>query len=131
MDWKTCFKEKKILVAEDDTACQDLMKDVFEQMNCPIDLAKDGNEAVEKFKSGHFDLVILDVRMPNKDGMQAVAEMRSFESSGKHTPILALTASVVEGRATLLSAGFDEVLEKPINLENLRNKMAKFLLGGS
>lgn len=128
MDWKTCFQGKKILIAEDDSVSQELMKDIFQQMNCTVEIAKDGSEAVEKFKQGSYDLVLMDVRMPNKDGMEATKEIRAFEGSNRHTTIFALTASVLENKEPILQAGVDDLIPKPINIEELRNKMAKFLL---
>ncbi len=130
MDWKTCFKDKRILIAEDDQVSRDLMHDIFDLMGCRAEFAVDGNDVVEKFKKGEFDLVFMDVRMPNKDGVAATKEIRALEKGGKRTPIVALTASILaEDRRVCVEAGVDEFVAKPIHLDDLRNKMAKFLIG--
>ncbi len=132
MDYKTCFAGKKILLAEDDTTNQEMMKDILGGMQCQIEIAKDGNEAVTKFSQGSFDLILMDIRMPNKDGIQATREIRALEKGNKKIPILALTASTLNSeRESIISAGVDDFLQKPINLEELRKKMAQHLLGST
>jgi CheY-like chemotaxis protein len=129
MDWKQCFIGKKVLVAEDDLVNQELMQDIFSSMGISIEIAKDGNEAVEKVKNGAFDLVLMDIRMPNKDGIQASKEIRSLEN-GKQIPIFALTASVLPSdKEEIILCGVTDFLSKPIDLNELREKMAKVLLG--
>jgi two-component system, sensor histidine kinase and response regulator len=130
-DWKTCFKGKRILIAEDDAVSRDLMSDIFELMGCSAEFTVDGNQVVEKFQKGTFDLIFMDVRMPNKDGVSATKEIRALEKGGKRVPIIALTASIlVEDRQMCIEAGVDEFISKPIHLDDLRSKMAKFLLSG-
>jgi len=129
MDWKTCFQGKKILVAEDDSINRELMSDILTQMQCQVDFAKDGNETVEKVSKGHYDLVFMDVRMPDKDGMQAAKEIRGLENDSKNVPILALTASSTESKEDILQSGMNDMVSKPINLTELREKMANVLLG--
>lgn len=127
MDWKTCFKGKKILLVEDDEVNQQLMKDILQNMNCEMDLAVNGNQAIEK-SSGTYDLILMDVRLPEKDGLQATKEIRA---KGIKTPIFGLTASVTDTKSSLMGAGMNEVLQKPIDLDELRSKMAQVLLGGA
>lgn len=130
MDYKTCFQGKKILVVEDDPVNRELMQDILSQMSCQIEFAVNGVEAVDKALKGGFDLVFMDVRLPDKDGMQATREIRAKEQ-GKHIIILALTASVVDDRNQILDSGVDDMVSKPVNLQELREKMAKHLLGNS
>lgn len=127
MDWTTCFQGKKILVVEDDSINRELMKDILSQMQCQIDFALDGNEAVTKTSSAPYDLIFMDLRMPNKDGVQATKEIRASQSPNKSVPILALTASTSDSADALKQIGMSEVVYKPLNLEQLRQKMALFL----
>lgn len=130
MDWNQCCAGKKVLLAEDDNVNQELLKDILEQMGITLDIAKDGVEAVEKFKTGSYDLLIMDIRMPNKDGIQATREIRSLEKGNSHVPIFALSASTLESdKGQILEAGFNEFITKPIMLEELRKKIANTLLG--
>ncbi|MCP5469159.1 MAG: response regulator [Chlamydiales bacterium] len=127
-DWKTCFRGKKILVAEDDELARELMNDVLSQMHCELDFAMDGNEVVEKVTKQWYDLVLMDIRMPNKDGVQATREIRALNSDHKRVPIVALTAASLEGEESLLQAGMNGVIFKPIILSHLRETMAEILL---
>lgn len=128
MDWTTCFEGKKILVVEDDSINRDLMKDILGQMKCQIEFAEDGIIAVQKATSGKYDLIFMDVRMPNKDGVEATKEIKASNTESKNTPIIGLTASVTENRDTLITAGMIDVVDKPLNLQQLREKMSKVLL---
>ena len=126
MDWKTCFQGKKILVVEDDSINRDLMNDILTQMQCQVTFAEDGNVAIAKVSQEKFDLVFMDIRMPNKDGLQATREIRALGGENQATPIIALTASVQEDRNTILQSGMTDMISKPLNLEELRDKMGKY-----
>lgn len=125
MDWKNRFKGKKILVAEDDIESQELMKDILLQMSCLVEIAANGNEAATMAIKDDYDLIFMDIRMPNKDGIEAIKEIRLAQK--RHIPIIALTASVIENRELILQSGADDLIHKPINLEEMRNKMAERL----
>lgn len=128
MDWKTCFQGKKILVAEDDAINRDLMNDILTQMQCQVEFANDGNQAFEKALSQHYDLIFMDIRMPNKDGMQVTKEIRASAGQSKDAPILALTASTTDSPEMVQQSGMNGVIYKPLDLEKLRQKMAEFLV---
>lgn len=123
---KEALNGKKILLAEDDPVSREMMQDILS--NTQLEVASDGNEAVEKFKNGSFDLVILDIRMPNKDGMQAAREIRGLEKGGKRTVMYALTASVLEEeKKQIMECGFDDFITKPVDIAQIREKIAKGL----
>lgn len=131
MDWKTCFAEKKILIAEDDALNRELMSDIFATMSCIPDFAFDGEIAVQKFKTQSYHLIFMDIQMPKKDGITATKEIRQHEkTTGQNRiPILALTASILDqDKRNCLAAGIDDFVSKPIHLTELRTKMAKYLL---
>lgn len=129
MDWKTCFQGKKILVVEDDAINRDLMNDILTQMQCQVTFANDGNQAIEKVKQDKYDLILMDVRMPGKDGIETTKEIKATENQNKSTPIIALTAATIDGEQGILNAGMIDMISKPIDLEMLRQKMSKVLLG--
>jgi CheY-like chemotaxis protein len=84
----------------------------------------DGDQAVEKWRSMPFDCILMDVRMPGMDGIQATARIRVEEKvSGAHIPIFAYTASETEDMERLLKAGFDGYLYKPLEWEKLRTAL--------
>ncbi|PIS02240.1 MAG: histidine kinase [Chlamydiae bacterium CG10_big_fil_rev_8_21_14_0_10_42_34] len=129
MDWKTCFTGKKILVAEDDPLGRELMRDILGLMNCSVQFAEDGNQVIEMYQKEPFDLIFMDIRMPNKDGISATKEIRAAEKDGKRVPIIALTASILdEDKKNCVKVGVDDFISKPILLDELRQKMAKYLV---
>lgn len=130
MDWSTCFKEKKLLVAEDDRMSREMMKDILEMMNCKVDFAVDGNQVVEMFGKANYDLILMDIHMPDKDGIVATREIRALEQGKKRIPILALSASILHhDKEVALAAGIDDFIEKPVHLGELRAKMSQYLIG--
>ncbi len=118
----------RILVAEDNRVNQKLMVTILKRAGFEVELAANGQEALERFKQKKFDLVLMDMQMPVMDGYTATREIRKLEATnGRHTPIFALTASndprEIQGA---LNAGIDEVLQKPLNLNLLKEKLAHF-----
>ena len=111
----------RILVAEDNRTNRTLALRLLEKGGHSVALACNGREAVEKSGEQDFDVVLMDIQMPEMDGFQATAAIRERELvSGKHLPILALTAHAMAGyRESCLSAGMDGYLSKPIRTEEL------------
>ena len=91
-------------------------------------LAANGREAVHQFASSSFDLILMDVQMPEMDGFEAVVAIRARESlTGSHIPIIALTAHAMKGdRDRCLSSGFDDYLSKPIRPGELFQAIENF-----
>ena len=116
------FSDKIILLAEDNKANQMFMKVLFRKLNLNFELANDGVEAVEMFKTNKYDLILMDENMPNMSGIEATQHIREYEKQNNltYTPIVALTANALKGdREKFLSAGMDEYLTKPLNKEKL------------
>ena len=119
-----------VLVAEDNSANQELIKIILESYGLHYLIAADGQEAVMRFKSGTFDLVLMDEQMPKKSGTQATEEIRKFEKKRERipTPIVALTANVLKGeKEKSQQKGFDEFLGKPIVLKEMEEVLSHFL----
>lgn len=119
-----------ILVAEDNSANQELIKVILERYGLHYLIASDGQEAVMRFKSGAFDLVLMDEQMPVKTGSQATEEIRKFEKKRARipTPIVALTANVLKGeREKSLEKGYNAFLGKPIILREMEDVLRLFL----
>ncbi len=126
---KESARPLRVLVAEDNRVNQKLMMAVLGKEGYEIDLATNGQEAVELFKQKPFDLILMDLQMPVMDGFQATREIRELEQGSKnHVLIFALTASEdpreIEGAH---SAGVDEILRKPLNLPALKDILKKYL----
>ena len=114
----------RILVAEDNPVNQKLTLTLLEKSGHFPKLAPNGLQAIELFKTGEFDLILMDVQMPKMDGLQATREIRSLSESGSRIPILAMTAHATEAdREKCLAAGFSDYLAKPFRSIDLFSKV--------
>lgn len=105
---------KKVLVVEDDRDIVDLLMIHLEDLDCSVDVSYRGDEGLEKALKGRFDLMILDVMLPGKDGIQIAQKLRALDV---HTPILMLTARAEEIDKVLgLESGADDYLTKPFSV---------------
>lgn len=117
----------RILVAEDDHDSQLFIRQALLQIGFEVKIAADGQEAVHLFREWHPHLILMDIRMPLLDGMQATRTIRSLPE-GAALPIVALTASVFsEDQPQILASGCNEVLYKPINIARLLAGIARHL----
>lgn len=116
-------KEFKILLAEDNKVNQKLTSRMLEKNGHKVVIAQNGIEAIEKMQEDIFDLILMDVQMPEMDGFSATQKIRELEkNSDKRIPIIALTAYAMKGdREKCLAAGMDNYLSKPINFRALRD----------
>ena len=113
----------RILVAEDNAINQRLIQKLIENEGHRIALAKNGLEAVALAGSEPFDLIFMDVQMPELDGLEATRRIRASET--QHIPIYAMTAGALDrDRERCLAAGMDGYLSKPIDLKQLRDILA-------
>ncbi len=106
-----------ILAAEDNPVNQKLVSRLLEKRGHHVKIAKTGREAVEFAAKERFDVILMDVQMPDMDGLQTTAAIREMERArGGYTPILALTAHTMKGdRERFLASGMDGVISKPID----------------
>jgi signal transduction histidine kinase/CheY-like chemotaxis protein len=109
----------KVLLAEDNVVNQKLAVRLLQRRGHLVTVASTGREAISAFEKDQFDLVLMDVQMPDMDGLEATEEIRSREKpSGQHTPIVALTAHALKGdRERCLAAGMDGYINKPIEAD--------------
>ena len=107
----------KILIIEDDPDIARLVQMHLQDIDCEADIATDGNEGISRFKAGDYDLVVLDLMLPGKDGISVCRELRSGEA---YIPILMLTAKSSElDRVLGLEMGADDYLTKPFSIPEL------------
>jgi signal transduction histidine kinase/ActR/RegA family two-component response regulator len=112
----------RVLVAEDNPVNQRIAQQMLRKRKLEVTLADDGRQAVSAFEAARFDLVLMDVQMPEMNGFDAVAAIRALEhAQGRpHTPIVAVTAHAMLGdRERCLEAGMDAYLSKPIRTRQL------------
>ena len=117
-----------VLLAEDDAINQEVAILHLKKFGLTVDAAGNGREAVEAVLRRRYDLVFMDLQMPEMDGLQATAAIRAHENGGRRTPILAWTASVMaEDRDRCIAAGTDGILTKPFDPQELKQALLKFL----
>jgi CheY-like chemotaxis protein len=107
-------------LAEDNSVVRALALALLKRHQVAVTVAVNGREAVEVWAAGVFDLVLMDIQMPEMDGLEATRVIRSCERPGEHTPIVALTAREMTGDPEeCLAAGIDACLTKPIRVPDL------------
>ena len=114
----------KILLVEDDPNNQLLMKFCLAKTSFSYDLAENGQEAVEKFEKGPYDLVLMDINMPVMDGFEATKRIRQFEKNNQNgdTTIMALTANVTHAdRQKCMQSGCTDIIAKPFKVTDFLN----------
>ncbi|MCA9116805.1 MAG: response regulator, partial [Planctomycetaceae bacterium] len=118
----------KILLTEDSVYNQKLALGVLNRDGHDLDVACNGQEAVEAVRRSKYDLVLMDVQMPVMDGLEATRQIRRRErSTGDHVPIVAMTAQALKGdRERCLEAGMDGYLAKPVRAAELRAAIREF-----
>ena len=117
----TLPKGLAVLLAEDNAVNQELAIAILERRGCRVVLARNGSEAVALWRQESFDIVLMDVQMPEMDGLAATRAIRQIEEArGVHTPIVALTAHALEGdKDRCLAAGMDAYVSKPLRVGEL------------
>jgi signal transduction histidine kinase/DNA-binding response OmpR family regulator len=118
----------QILLAEDNLVNQKVAARVLEKRGHIVSLAKDGREALDLALRKSFDLILMDVQMPEMDGYEATRAIREMErKTDGHVPIVALTAHARKSdREQCLAAGMDDYIAKPIHMADLLQKVAQF-----
>lgn len=117
----------RIMLAEDNPINQILAAKMLESFGYSCELVENGKQALEKAELAEFDLVLMDVMMPEMDGLEATRALRKSTKLQKQPYIIAVTANALKGdRELCLEAGMDDYITKPINLEELRLKIAHF-----
>jgi len=116
----------KILLAEDNRVNQKLVVGLLEKWGHRVTISDNGLEAVKAFQTDPFDLLIMDVQMPEMDGLEATRKIRECElKTGQHVPIIAMTAHAMTGdREQCLQAGMDGYVSKPLRMHELYQAIA-------
>jgi CheY-like chemotaxis protein len=118
-----------VLLAEDDEINRIYVEELLGNRNCQVTSVENGLEVLEALKKDQFDLILMDIQMPEMDGIQAVQKIREQEEgTDQHTPVIALTAHAMsEHREESILAGMDGYLSKPMVVEELLTVMSRFL----
>ena len=119
---------RRILLVEDNPVNQKLSLAVLSKLGHQTVLARTGIEALAKWKEDNFDMIFMDVQMPEMDGMETARFIRSQEqATGAHVPIIALTAHAMAGdREQCLQAGMDDYISKPVSTKSISDAIARY-----
>lgn len=117
-----------VLMAEDNPVNQKLGQLMLERMGCKVTLAGDGREAVERARAERFDLILMDIQMPEMDGLEAARALRENGGQSKGVPIIAVTANAMASdRAECMAAGMNDFVAKPFKAVELKTCMLRWL----
>jgi PAS domain S-box-containing protein len=130
---KAHFAGRRILLAEDEPINQEVSRGLLEDVGLAVDLAEDGAVAVELARQNSYALILMDMQMPNLNGVDATQAIRNMgaNSPNRETPILAMTANAFdEDRQVCINAGMNDHIGKPIEPDHLYATLLKWLEQG-
>ncbi len=123
---KQAGKKLQVLLAEDDDINRKVAVNMLEKSGHRVAVAVNGREVLEKLAGESFDVVLMDVQMPEMDGLTAARRIRESDAACRDVPIVAMTAHALKGdREKCLAAGMDDYLSKPIRIQELLAKIAQ------
>ena len=126
----TITKNKsRVLLVEDETLAAKVANNILTNLNCNISWANNGKTAIELFQNDHYDIVFMDVGLPDIDGYEVARRIRLFELNQEtHVPIIALTAHVdEENKQHCINVGMNAVLSKPLNKDKAKDILNAFI----
>ncbi len=117
-----------VLLVEDNFVNRKLAVLILEKVGCRVDVALNGEEGVDKFKSGNYVAIFMDCQMPVMDGYEATRAIRDLEKAdGSHIPIIAVTANAMKGdREKCLECGMDDYIAKPLLPNDLHDAVSRW-----
>lgn len=120
--------QKNVLVAEDSSVIQNLTKKILQIQNYEISSVKNGNEVLKKLEKNNYDVILMDINMPQMDGMECARQIRSLKDGKKaKTPIIAITGNAPNySMEDFKEAGINDYLPKPLNFDALVEKVKKY-----
>ena len=119
----------RLLVVDDTPMNLQVIKGLLKGNKLIIDTAESGQECIDCFEKNDYDVVFLDQRMPNMDGVETLSELKKrFPSKEQKTRIICLTANVLSGaKENMLKAGFDDYMTKPVSLSDMESMLLKYI----
>ncbi len=122
------FQEARILLVDDNEVNQRMTSAILRKAGYTVDVADNGRLAVEAADKNNYDLIFMDIQMPEMDGYEATKAIRAKEGDRHHAVIIAMTAYTIRGdRESCLAAGMDDYLAKPIEVQEMFNKIKKWI----
>ncbi|MDO8282237.1 MAG: response regulator [Thermodesulfovibrionia bacterium] len=124
----TKYQSVNILLAEDNPVNQKVAQKILTKAGYQVDIVENGRLALEALDKKKYDIVLMDIQMPEMDGIKATNEIRLRENNGMHTTIIAMTAHALKGDfERCIEAGMDDYLSKPIEPQEMLEKISKWV----
>ncbi|KYG71620.1 hypothetical protein EV198_2124 [Roseivirga ehrenbergii] len=118
---------KNVLVAEDSSVIQNLLKKILLFENCKITSAKDGQSVLDKYEKGDYDLIIMDFNLPVMSGLEATKKIRAIKNKKGKVPIIGISGNAKNlPESTFFEAGIDEYMQKPLDYDKLIELVKKY-----
>lgn len=122
------FEKIRVLAVDDNPESLKVLKYYFEDRKGHLDIATSGKESLSFIEKQDYDIVLMDMQMPEMDGLQTTTQIRKMGSSKSGIPVIALTANAMaQDKQRCLDAGMDDFLTKPVDFEQLNAKLAKWI----
>lgn len=122
------IKKTQVLVVEDNQINQKVAKLLLAALNCQVDIVENGQLALQRFQKNRYDIVFMDIGLPDISGLEVTLNLRNQENSKSHIPVIALTAeSGLQSEDTWKQMGIDDYLIKPYTMEQLEKVMQKWV----
>lgn len=122
-------RKVKVLFVEDNDISRELIRRIFKRIqHIDVDVARDGAEALSLFEASEYDLVFMDIQLPEMDGFEVTQRIRKVDRGlNRHTPVIAVTAFVGnEDQQRCQDAGMDDYVPKPLNTQDLLKKIEEY-----
>ncbi len=120
-------REISVLLVEDNMVNRKLAVLILERIGCQVDVAFNGAEGVEKFKTGNYQAIFMDCQMPVMDGYEATEAIRKLEAGSSHIPIIAVTANAMKGdKEKCIECGMDDYISKPLRPNDLQEAVSRW-----
>jgi two-component system, OmpR family, aerobic respiration control sensor histidine kinase ArcB len=121
-------KTAKVLLVEDIKIAQKVTSFTLESLNCDVDIAENGSKALELAETNHYDIILMDLGLPDVDGMTVTETIRKMPHYDQNTPIVALTAHADEDyRKNCLEIGMSGYMIKPLTTESAKDLLDNYL----
>ena len=124
----TTFRGFKVLLAEDSATNRKVIEASLARLELEVESAVNGAEAVRMADEKHYDLILMDLAMPEMTGLEATRKIRSGEGKSRTSKIIAITANAFEeDRKRCFAVGMDDFMSKPVHMDGLRRVLEKWL----
>lgn len=122
-------QKPRILLVEDDKINQKVASMMLQTINCEFEICDNGKQALERIVNKHYDLLLLDLGLPDLDGYEVTRQIRKSENENTHLPIVAITAFVSENELNkCFAVGMDDIVIKPVKRDHLQQTIATNLM---